>query len=130
MAKQQCAEQIYGGIMGGNRCVNTGKVEDSGKWWCGIHSPEAKQKRKAKRDARHAKWTAEFEAGIKRREEAQSQRDALAESHAALVEVLEERDKTIKLCRSYASNTGGGLDAEARLRRIFELCCHAPEAPP
>ncbi len=45
------------------------------------------------------------------------------------VERLEEQNKTIKLCRSYASNTGGGMDAEYRLRRILELCCCDPEAP-
>lgn len=33
------------------RCGNKGKVQHQGKWYCGIHSPEAKQKRKAKSDA-------------------------------------------------------------------------------
>ena len=92
MAKQQCAEQIYSDIMGGNRCVNTGKVEDSGKWWCGIHSPEANRKRKAKRKARWAENDARW--ATKRAQLEDDARkldayDALAESHAELIGALE-----------------------------------------
>ena len=89
MAKTQCAETIFNSsVYRSFPCSVGATVQDGSNWWCGIHSPEAKQRRKAKRDARHAKWTAEFEAGIKHREAAQSERDALAESHAELVEAL------------------------------------------
>ena len=48
---------------------------------------------------------------------------ALCRDVNACVEALEKRDETIGLCQSYASNTSGGMDAEARLRRIYGLCC-------
>jgi hypothetical protein len=41
----------------------------------------------------------------------------------AVVGAVQARDETIGLCQSYASNTSGGMDAEARLRRIYKLCC-------
>jgi hypothetical protein len=41
-------------------CGKTAKAESNGKWFCGIHSPEAAARRKAKSDARSAEWNRQW----------------------------------------------------------------------
>lgn len=43
-------------------CKRPGKVQSDGKWWCGIHDPQARQ---AKQDKRDAEWKAKVEADRK-----------------------------------------------------------------
>lgn len=46
-----CSGSTYHGRIGFLPCVNAGKVERDGRWYCGIHDPVKVAARKAKRDA-------------------------------------------------------------------------------
>jgi hypothetical protein len=47
--KRRCAATTYApGVWGGAACSNPAKYEHNGKWWCGVHNPEAKARRKDK----------------------------------------------------------------------------------
>ena len=61
--KHQCVERVFGDRGFNWRCSNNGTVEKDGKWFCGIHSPEAVAKRGAKQEAR---YQLEHEANEKR----------------------------------------------------------------
>jgi glycine/D-amino acid oxidase-like deaminating enzyme len=44
-------------------CSNTGRIERDGKFYCGIHDPEAEKARRAKHEAKwRAKWDEEKKA--------------------------------------------------------------------
>ena len=51
-----CVERVWSSLGNGHGitqiCGKKGKVEHDGKWYCGMHSPEAKAKRQAKSDER------------------------------------------------------------------------------
>jgi hypothetical protein len=47
----------------------------------------------------------------------------LLDDYDTLVAECDDVLEALRLCQSYASNTSGGMDAETRLRNIYELCC-------
>ena len=61
--KPYCEKVVFrsGGPWRGSRCSNKGKVQVNGKWFCGIHSPEAETRRIEKRQARYAIKTERWE---------------------------------------------------------------------
>lgn len=66
---EKCNERIWPlGAYHSSSCGRTGKVEVNGIWYCGIHSPEAKQRREDKRKARWALHDAASEARNKAHE--------------------------------------------------------------
>ena len=61
--RETCVETLWpAGAWHGHKCGKKGKVQHEGKWYCGIHSPEAKAKRKAKMDAADAERAARWKA--------------------------------------------------------------------
>ena len=61
--RETCVETLWpAGAWPGHKCGKKGKVQHEGKWYCGIHSPEAKAKRKAKMDAADAERAARWKA--------------------------------------------------------------------
>lgn len=63
----QCTKHVYGGGRGflGGQCDKPGKVLVDGKWLCGIHSPEAVQKRKDKFEVRYDAHTKAMQTRMK-----------------------------------------------------------------
>ena len=56
---ETCQEKVWPtGSWSGYPCGKKGKVEHDGKWYCGIHSPEAKERRIAKSDERYRQYRA------------------------------------------------------------------------
>ena len=62
MSDHKCAARTFRGHHFYS-CHKLGKVEEDGKWWCGIHAPSKVAARRAKRDAL---WKTEDEARGKR----------------------------------------------------------------
>ena len=59
--KERCCHKVFNGSgayrsFHPSQCTKTAKVEYEGKWYCSIHSPEGKAKRKARLQA---KWDEE-----------------------------------------------------------------------
>ena len=68
MEKHRCTHTIWNNY-NHYTCNKPAKVQDEkGKWCCGIHSPEAVAKRKAKSDARYEEWRANIDAARKTQE--------------------------------------------------------------
>ena len=55
--KHRCAAKVYhSGMFIGSPCSKPGTFHERGEWWCHIHAPS---KKKAKDNARQAKYNAE-----------------------------------------------------------------------
>lgn len=60
--RHQCCKRIYSGArwdIGGHPCARNATVQQDGRWWCSMHTPEAVARQEAAKDAR---WRAEREA--------------------------------------------------------------------
>ena len=68
----QCSQYIYTGSYGGALCSRKAKVVEDNSPYCNQHAPSMV---KARRDARHTKWDAEFDARTRAREQAERVRE-------------------------------------------------------
>ena len=57
MTAHKCAGEIYESHRFWD-CSKTGKLNEDGKWWCGIHAPSAVAARRAKQDAKWKSYSA------------------------------------------------------------------------
>lgn len=88
MEEHKCVALLMKGFHS-HSCNKPAKMQDEkGRWYCGIHSPEAVEKRKAKRkakqDARYAAWKEEIDDEEKARIRNMLIVDAFPEIMAAL----------------------------------------------
>lgn len=44
--RHPCSERVYGERCRSWICLKTAKVERNGKWFCGVHDPEAKKRKR------------------------------------------------------------------------------------
>ena len=84
-----------------NPCGKSAKVENNGKWYCGIHSPDAVAARRAKSDAKwqanRAAMQAQSDLEAERKRRAECYPDLLAACEAALEAMLRNDFGTITL---------------------------------
>ncbi len=77
----KCVESVWTSLGNGHgitqQCGRTGKVQHEGKWYCGIHSPEAKAKRKAKSDVHYQQYREKMDAKYAREDFDRRAGDAL-----------------------------------------------------
>ena len=78
---RKCVESVWTGLGNGyglsQQCGRTGKVQHEGRWYCGMHSPEAKAKRKAKSDAHYQQYREKMDAKYAREDFDRRAGDAL-----------------------------------------------------
>ena len=78
---RKCVESVWTGLGNGHglsqQCGRTGKVQHEGRWYCGMHSPEAKAKRKAKSDAHYQQYREKMDAKYAREDFDRRAGDAL-----------------------------------------------------
>ena len=78
---RKCVESVWTGLGNGyglsRQCGRTGKVQHEGRWYCGMHSPEAKAKRKAKSDAHYQQYREKMDAKYAREDFDRRAGDAL-----------------------------------------------------
>jgi hypothetical protein len=63
----KCCAVRYERAYGPRRCEKPGKVQEDGKWYCGVHNPELKRQRDAKWRAQHEAKSRCEEAAYRRR---------------------------------------------------------------
>lgn len=69
--KKQCEAEISDGT-GWHcyQCTNNAKIEQDGRWYCGIHDPARREKRrKAKKEELEREWTVAEEKDRRRKAE-------------------------------------------------------------
>lgn len=83
---KQCSANVYrsDGVFGGTPCMNKGKTEERGKWWCSVHTRSAQRRREEKSKAR---WDKES-ARLRDKDERTAETLRRAEHYDALVEAL------------------------------------------
>ena len=96
MNEQQCSERVSSGYrydFGGHPCAKPAKVQDArGRWWCAIHTHEAKAAREAKREELYKAEIAELDRREAHERELSRKAkgyDALRAQNARLREALE-----------------------------------------
>lgn len=82
--KHRCAGRVWhDGSFYSSACMNNGKHEHGGKWWCKMHHPPTVD---AKRKERERKWDIKFRAEQAQRERAQ----ALKRKQVAALKAIEQ----------------------------------------
>ena len=71
--KHRCAGRVWhDGSFYSSACMNNGKHEHGGKWWCKVHHPPTV---KVKREERERKWDEKHQAEQAQREREQALRN-------------------------------------------------------
>ena len=120
---RKCVESVWTGLGNGHgfsrQCGRTGKVQHEGRWYCGMHSPEAKAKRKAKSDAHYQQYREKMDAKYAREDFDRRAGDALRAMNITDPQTLTD---------SYQQGRVAGLVRGAQLVRWHKSC--AFEADP
>jgi len=77
-AESSCCKAVFSGWRN-YPCGRKGKLAEDGKFYCGVHSPDAVQKRQAKRDASYAALRTKWEAEARHRRFAAAAEAAIRE---------------------------------------------------
>ncbi len=109
MEKHTCQKRIWDRF-NQYTCGKTAKAESNGQWFCGIHSPEAEAKRKAKSDARSAE-----------RSRQRNDKDRLAKLTAFKLECFDEMLQVLIRVRARMQAYRLDTDAAAVLDEVDAL---------
>ncbi len=116
---QRCAGRTWHDRMGSFPCANKGKVKEEGKLWCRTHAPSLVA---ARRQARSAKWEAEWKESREHQAAAKAEQAEIhrrAECYPALLEAAKaELDAGEGAC--YAECAEGRPCATCQLRAAIE----------
>ena len=78
--RHQCATSVWGQY-NSHPCPNAGKVQRGGKWYCGVHDPEAVR---ARREEADREWQSKFESQLAA-EKRRAERERLADAAPGLL---------------------------------------------
>jgi len=110
MTKNTCQKRVWDRF-NSYTCGKTAKVESNGQWFCGIHSPEADAKRKAKSAAKSAEWNRQWR-----------EKEQAAKLTAFKLECFDDMLLELRAIGHQTTITTGHFN---RLQRLIERIDHA-----